>query len=114
MKVTTTNRDGVVVLHVRGKIAGLEDAEFLDDKLYATIGRGNNMAVVDLCDCDWISSAGIRTLIHHHNCFKRNYGELKLANLTRKIEKIVTITRLAQVFDIYEDADKAIMSFSYA
>jgi anti-sigma B factor antagonist len=114
MKVSSSTHDGVVVLHVKGRISGHDDADILDDKLYAAIGRGFNRAVVDLSGCDWISSAGIRTLIHHHNCFKRNYGELKLANLTRKIEKIVTITRLAQVFSIYESRDEAILSFSYA
>lgn len=114
MKVTTSTFDGVVVLYVKGRISGHDDADYLDDKLYAAIGRGHNRAVVDLGNCDWISSAGIRTLIHHHNCFKRNYGELKLANLTSKIEKIVTITRLAQVFDIYESKDEAVLSFGYA
>jgi len=114
MKVSTSTHDGVIVLHVKGRISGHEDAECLDDKLYAAIGRGHNRAVVDLGNCDWISSAGIRTLIHHYNCFRRNYGELKLANLTEKIEKIVTITRLAQVFDIYESKDDAILSFGYA
>lgn len=114
MKVTCTDHDGVTVIGIKGRIRGLEEAEYLDDKLYAAIGRGCNKAVVDLSDCDWINSAGIRILIHHHNCFKRNYGELKLSNLTRKIEKIVTITRLAQVFSIYESREEAITSFSYS
>lgn len=111
MRVTTSDRDGVVMLKVRGRIAGHNEAEALDDKLYAALGRGYNRAVVDLGSCDWISSAGIRTLIHHYNCFKRNYGELKLTNLTDKIEKIVTITRLAEVFDIHDDPEEAILSF---
>jgi len=72
MKVMTNDLGDVIVLRIRGRIAGLDEAEELDDKLYATIGRGFNKAVVDLGSCDWISSAGIRTLIHHHNCFKRN------------------------------------------
>ena len=113
MKVTCKDQNGVMVIEVKGRIRGIEEAEYLDDKLYAAIGRGCNKAVVDLSECDWINSAGIRTLIHHHNCFKRNYGELKLSNLTRKIEKIVTITRLAQVFSIYESRDDAVLSFAY-
>jgi anti-sigma B factor antagonist len=112
MKVTSTNQNGVVLLQVHGRILGPEEAESLDDKLYAAIGRGFRKAVVDLGNCDWINSAGIRTLIHHHDCFRRNYGELKLSCLTRKIEKIVTITKLAQVFDIYESKDEALLSFN--
>jgi anti-sigma B factor antagonist len=114
MKVTCNNCDDVTILHVKGRIRDLEEAEFLDDKLYATLGRGCNKAVVDLGNCDWINSAGIRTLIHHHNCFKRNYGELKLSNLTSKIEQIIAITRLAQVFDIYDSRDEAVTSFSFS
>jgi len=112
MRVQISDHDGVVMLKVKGRIAGHDEAEVLDDKLYAAIGRGFNRAIVDLGNCDWISSAGIRTLIHHHNCFKRNYGELKLTNLTDKIEKIVTITRLAEVFDIHDNPEQAFLSFN--
>jgi len=114
MKVTSSQHDDVIVLHVKGRIRGHEEAESLDDMLYATIGRGCNKAVVDLGNCDWINSAGIRTLIHHYNCFKRHYGELKLSNLTRKIEQIIAITKLAQVFDIYDSKDEAVTSFTYS
>jgi anti-anti-sigma factor len=114
MKVTRFDVDDVTILQVKGRIRGLSDADYLDEKLYATLGRGCNKAVVDLGSCDWISSAGIRILIHHHNSFKKNYGELKLSNLTRKIDKIIAITRLAQVFDIYDSRDEAVLAFSYS
>jgi anti-sigma B factor antagonist len=114
MRVTRKDLGDVTVIEVKGRIRGHDDADFLDEKLYATLGRGCSKAVVDLGSCDWISSAGIRILIHHHNSFKKNYGELKLSNLTRKIEKIITITRLAQVFDIYDSNDEAVMAFSFS
>ena len=114
MKVTRTDFGDVSVIKVKGRIRGYDDADCLDEKLYALLGRGCNKAVVDLGSCDWISSAGIRILIHHHNSFKKNYGELKLSNLTRKIEKIIAITRLATVFDIYDSQDEAVMAFSFS
>jgi len=111
MKFNHYEKDGVDVIEIKGKIMGGDDFSKLDDKLYALIGRGRKKAVIDLSGCDWINSTGLGRLIHHSTSFKGVEGELKLTNLTDKIDRIITITRLTEVFDIHDSVEDAIDSF---
>ncbi len=111
MKFNHYEKGDVDVIEIKGKIMGGDDFSPLDDKLYALIGKGRNKAVIDLSKCDWINSTGLGRLIHHSTTFKAQGGELKLANLTEKIEQIITITRLTEVFDVTDSVEEAIGKF---
>jgi len=111
MKFNHYEKDGVDIIEIKGKIMGGDDFLPLDDKLYALIGKGRKKAIIDLAGCDWINSTGLGRLIHHSTTFKEKNGELKLANLTEKIDKIMTITRLTEVFDTADSIEDALASF---
>lgn len=111
MKFNHYEKDGIDVIEIKGKIMGGDDFIELDDKLYSLIGRGRTKAVIDLSKCDWINSTGLGRLIHHSTSFKDVKGELKLANLTERIDKIITITRLTEVFAVTDSVDEALKSF---
>jgi len=111
MKVNDYEKDGVWVVEVKGQLMGGPDTGELDEKLYAIIGKGNKKAVVDLAKCDWINSSGLSILIHHYKKFKSDDGELKLANLTNKVERILVIARLTEVFDVKDSVEEAKKAF---
>lgn len=112
MKFNHYEKGDVDVIEIKGKIMGGDDFAPLDDKLFALIGRGRKKAVIDLGGCNWINSTGLGRLIHHSTTFKGKEGELKLANLTEKIDKIITITRLTEVFDVSDSVDEALGKFT--
>lgn len=111
MKVNVSERDGVQVIAVSGKLMGGPDTGELDEKLYSLLGKGSKKAVVDLAQCEWINSSGLSILIHHYKKFRDAAGELKLANLTTKIERILVIARLTEVFQVFDSVDEAVASF---
>jgi anti-sigma B factor antagonist len=111
MRLNHYEKGDVDVIEIKGKIMGGDDFAPLDEKLYALIGKGRLKTVIDLSGCDWINSTGLGRLIHHSSTFKNMNGELKLANLTEKIDKIITITRLTEVFDVADSLDEAIKNF---
>lgn len=111
MKFNHIEKDDVDIIEVSGKIMGGDDFIPLDDKLYALIGRGRHKVIIDLAKCAWINSTGLGRLIHHSTTFKESKGELKLARLTEKIDKIITITRLTEVFDVADTIEEALEKF---
>ncbi|MCK5127392.1 MAG: STAS domain-containing protein [candidate division Zixibacteria bacterium] len=111
MRFEHYEKDGVDIIEVKGKIMGGDDFIPLDDKLYGLLGRGRTKAIIDLSKCDWINSTGLGRLIHHSTSFSKVDGELKLANLTEKIDKIITITRLSEVFDVADSIEDALTKF---
>jgi len=108
MKVTVTEQDGVSIIGIEGKLMGGPDTGELDEKFYALLGKGIKKAVVDLRKCEWVNSSGLSILIHHYKKFKDADGELILANLTSKIERILVIARLTEVFSVHDSLDEAV------
>jgi len=111
MKVKAYDRNGVAVIEPEGKLMGGADTGELDEKLYALLGRGQLQVVIDLGKTDWMNSSGIAILIHHWKKFNDAGGKLKLANLTKKIEKIMIIAKLTTVFEVHDTLEEAIASF---
>jgi anti-sigma B factor antagonist len=47
-----------------------------------------------------------------HTTLKNAGGELKLANVTEKVESLLMITQLMRIFDTYESIDRAISAMT--
>ncbi len=111
MRLTDREQDGVVILEPRGKIMGGPDASLLHDKLYEFIEQDKKRVVIDLSQVDWMNSTGLGILISGYTTLRNTEGELKLANVTDKIQSLLTITKLVTVFEAYESVDEAVRSF---
>ena len=58
-----------------------------------------------------IDSSGIGELIANYTTISRDGGQLKLLNLTDKIQNLLVITKLLTVFDSYDNEAEALNSF---
>lgn len=58
-----------------------------------------------------MDSAGLGALISAYTTVKREGGQLKLVNLTKRIKDLLAITKLITVFDTYENENDAIGSY---
>jgi len=112
MKLSYQERDGIVILEPKGKILGGPDATTLKDQLQSLIDAGKTKVIIDLAEVDYMNSTGLGILISTLTTLKRAQGELKLANVTDKIQSLLTITKLVTVFDDFESVDEAVAAFS--
>lgn len=103
--------DGVVILELSGKIMGGPDATLLNDKLHELIEANKTDVVADLAKVEWMNSSGLGILIGGLTTMRNNGGDLKLAQVTERIQSLLMITKLLAVFDTYEKIDDAIKSF---
>ena len=62
----------------------------------------------------YIDSAGIGVLIGRYLSLRRRGGDMKLANLTARSHRVMTITQLLDVFDCFDSIDEAVESFAIA
>ena len=111
MKMTDREQDGVIILEPKGKIMGGPDASLLHDKLHEIMDQGKRHVVIDLARVDWMNSTGLGILISSYTTLRNNSGELKLANVTDKIQSLLTITKLVTVFDAHDSVDEAVGAF---
>jgi ABC-type transporter Mla MlaB component len=59
----------------------------------------------------YIDSSGIGELIANYTTVSRQGGQLKLLNLTDRIQNLLVITKLLTVFDAYDNEAEALKSF---
>ena len=111
MKLNDRVQNDIVILEPKGKIMGGPDASLLHDRLHDYIEQDKKKVIIDLSKVDWMNSTGLGILISGLTTIRNNNGELKLANLTKKVQSLLTITKLVSVFEAYDSIDEAIESF---
>ncbi len=111
MKLKTREQDHVAIIEVKGKVMGGPDATVFQDEVKAQIAKGHKKFIFDLGGVDWMNSSGLGILIGAFTTIKNAGGELKLANVTEKIQSLFMITKLVTIFDSYDSVDSALKSF---
>jgi anti-sigma B factor antagonist len=111
MKLNHREENGVVVIEPKGKIMGGPESTALHDLLHDLIDQGKSSVVIDLGKVDWMNSTGLGLLISGLTTLKKSGGELRLANVTDKIQSLLTITKLVTIFKSFDTVDEAVKSF---
>jgi anti-sigma B factor antagonist len=103
---------GTVIIELKGKLVGGPLSERMDRTLTNLLEQGKKNIIVDLGGINILNSSGMGILISGYSKVRDNGGVLKLANITNKIQGLLSITKLNQIFEIYNTADEAVKSFN--
>jgi anti-sigma B factor antagonist len=101
--VTVLDMDGNV--RIGGSNVALEKA------IKDLIAEGRHQVVLNLARVAYIDSSGMGELVSAHVALSNKGGQIKLLNLTKRLQELMTITRLCTVFDVFDDESKAVDSF---
>ncbi len=111
MDVKKTEKDGVWVVQLSGKIMGGPDERSIQDCLSGIIEDGNLKVVLDLGKVEWMNSVGIGICISNLIKLRNRGGDLKLAELTGQVAKLMDQCRVITIFQTYDSLDEAVSSF---
>jgi anti-sigma B factor antagonist len=73
---------------------------------------GKTKILLNLADVPYVDSAGLGEIVRTYTTVSRKGGKLKLLNLTKKIQDLLSITKLLTVFETYESEDEAVRSYA--
>jgi anti-sigma B factor antagonist len=111
LKVATRQVSGITVLDLSGRITLGEPTALLRDTFQELVTRGQKKVLLNLGDVNYIDSSGLGALVSGFTTITNQQGQLKLVNLTKKVQDLLQITKLLTVFDVYNDEASAIASF---
>src|ERR1700743_2877519 len=114
MKPSTRQVDGVTIVDLSGRITLGEARRMLRHIVRDLIAKGQKKILLNLGDVTYIDSSGIGELVSAFTTVRREGGELKLLNLTRKVHDLLQITKLYTVFDVKDGEASAIGSYARA
>jgi len=101
----------VTVLDMSGEVRMGEGSIALRDVIRRLSSEGKTKLLLNLGGVKYVDSSGIGELIANYTTVSRLGGQLKLLNLTERIQNLLVITKLLTVFDVYEDEATALKSF---
>ncbi|HKY28436.1 MAG TPA: STAS domain-containing protein [Pyrinomonadaceae bacterium] len=101
----------VTVLDMSGKITIGEGSVALRTAIRRLLEEGKKRILLNLSGVSYVDSSGIGELVSSYTAINKEGGQLKLLNLTQKLQDLLTITKLLTVFDVYESEAEALNSF---
>jgi anti-sigma B factor antagonist len=104
-------REGVLVLEMKGRIVVGKEATALRDKVSQVVASGARKLVFNLSGIDFIDSTGLGALVMCVTTLRKNEGSVKLVNLNKRNIELLVMTRLATAFEIFTDEQDAVNSF---
>jgi anti-sigma B factor antagonist len=110
-KITVRHSDGVAIVDVNGRITLGEGSVGLRDVVLKELAADHKKLLLNLAEVTYMDSSGIGELTSAYTSVLNQGGEVKLLNLTKKIDGLLQITKLATIFDIGDDEKAAIASF---
>jgi anti-sigma B factor antagonist len=112
MQIEERSAGDVMLLDLKGKMTLGEGDELLKDKINSLAMQGRRKIILNLADVPYIDSAGLGEIVRTYTTISRQGGQLKLLNLTKRIEDLLSITKLLTVFETYDNEADAVRSFS--
>ncbi len=104
-------REGVVILDLKGRLVVGEAASRLRDDILALASAGQTRVILNLCAVDFIDSTGLGAMVICFTTLKKAGGALKLCNLAEREIELLVLTKLTSVFELFDDEQHALNSF---
>jgi anti-sigma B factor antagonist len=86
--------------------------ELLKDKVRSLLHQQQKNVVFNLGGLSGMDSSGLGELVSSYTTVAREGGQVKLLNLTKRVEDLLSITKLLTVFESFSSEQEAVRSFT--
>lgn len=111
MKSQIRDVDDIRVISLSGKITIGTGDVMLRQLINESLEAGHSKLLLDLAGISAIDSSGIGEMVACYTSAKNRDAQLKLVNLSPKINDILQVTQLITVFDVFDNEEEAIEAF---
>lgn len=112
MDINVRKRSQVQVLQLKGQLRLGDAVDDLQRTINESLAEGDTRFVINLSEVPMIDSSGIGVLVRFLASAKKRGGSVKLVNLSSFAQKTLRVVGVLGLFDVYEDDDQAVASFS--
>lgn len=114
LKLDRKDIGDVTVLALSGQFVPSPGDDSLHDAIQELLTEGRHKILLNMGELSWINSSGIGNLVSSFSTVKRAGGKMKISQLSRQVQSIVTITKLASVLEVYPSDEEALSGFREA
>jgi anti-sigma B factor antagonist len=112
--ITEERAGDITILRMAGRLELDEGDIVFRNYVDGLVSEGRLKILLDLKQVMRIDSAGIGMLASKYLSTRKRGGTMKLLHLTQRSDRLMDITRLTTVFEIFDDEAEALRSFGVA
>jgi anti-anti-sigma factor len=107
METNAIKESNTVVVFVKGRLDAVSAPEF-EQTLSDWISKGENNFLLNFSELEYISSAGLRSILATSKILKKNQGEIILTGLHGPVEEVFKISGFISIFKVFASAEEAL------
>jgi anti-sigma B factor antagonist len=111
LEIHRKEREGVTILDMKGRITVGPEATAVREAVAAAVADHVLQLVLNLAQVDFIDSTGLGAVVMCSTTMRKAGGTVKLLNLNRRNIELLVMTKLATVFEIFNDETDSVNSF---
>ena len=108
LTLTTRQGEGCVVVEASGRLVAGEPSTQLRDLVKRLTAEGARSFVFNLAGVSYVDSSGLGLLLSIYATVRGQGGDVKLANIGDRVKDLLKMTKLTDVFQIFEDENLAL------
>jgi anti-sigma B factor antagonist len=112
LNISERQAGDITILDMDGKVTIGEGSVALRSTIRRLLGEDKKKILLNLAGVGYVDSSGIGELVSSFTAVNKESGQLKLLNLTQKIQDLLAITKLLTVFDVFENEGDALSSYN--
>lgn len=110
LQVARRNVGNVSVFTLQGALAYEEGTRVLREELTSAVSNGERLCLLDLRDVTYLDSGGVGLLVAMFRHVTSRGGQFKLLSPSAPARRVLGISQLTRVFDIFDDEKDALLN----
>jgi anti-sigma B factor antagonist len=107
MQVLTTDESDVIVVHLHGRITGVQDADDFHHVIESILKSDYKKAVLDIKGVDWMNSTGLALLVRAYTQLREAGCRIHVAGASPAVQTVLHTTKLDSVFGLFPNVAEA-------
>ncbi len=112
LEIEQRDREGIAILDLKGRITMGDEVTAFRQKIQDLAAAApDSKVILNLVHIEYIDSTGLGALVMGSTAVRNKGGVIKLLNLNRRNLELLVATKLAVIFEIFNDEQDAVNSF---
>ena len=110
LKIETFKKNDIIIIKVIGSLDAITVPIF-QDKIKLVFQKRKYKILFDLASMNYISSAGIGSLVSAAKECEKNHGQVRISGLQKDVMKVFQLLKFDLLFRIHSDVKDALAGF---
>jgi anti-anti-sigma factor len=107
MEITKRKEKDIMIISVKGRMDAVTAPSFEED-MADLISKGEKAFIINFSKLEYISSAGLRSILAAAKQLKEKQGKLLFAGLVGPVQEVFKIAGFYSIFQAYDTEEAAI------